>query len=114
MAQSVVYTDDLDGTGNAKTILFAFEGQEYEIDLAEKNAKRLGDFLQEFIEKARPVDRRPQFSVVRETSPRRRSGGSGRDDIAEIRAWAEAQGMDVAPRGRIKKEIIEAYDAAHS
>ena len=37
-----------------------------------------------------------------------------RDDIAQIRSWAESQGLDVSARGRIKKEIIEAYDAAHS
>src|SRR5207245_6663478 len=41
---------------------------------------------------------------------RRRSGASGRDDIPQIRAWAESQGMDVSARGRIKKEIIDAYE----
>jgi hypothetical protein len=46
-------------------------------------------------------------------SGRRRSGRSGRDDIPQIRAWAEAQGMDVSARGRIKKEILDAYDEAH-
>jgi hypothetical protein len=39
--------------------------------------------------------------------------GSGRDDLQEIRAWAQAQGKQVSPRGRIKKEIMDEYDAAH-
>jgi Lsr2 len=44
---------------------------------------------------------------------RRRSGSSGRPDIPQIRAWAEANSYDVSARGRIKKEIIDAYDEAH-
>ncbi len=40
-------------------------------------------------------------------------GSSGRSDIGDIRAWAQAQGMKVAERGRIKKEIIDADDEAH-
>jgi len=34
--------------------------------------------------------------------------------IAEIRARAQAKGLQVNPRGRIKKEIIDRYDQAHS
>ena len=41
-------------------------------------------------------------------------GASGRDDLPLIRAWAESQRLGVSSRGRIKKEIIDQYDAAHS
>jgi len=30
------------------------------------------------------------------------------------RAWAEANGHEVSGRGRIKKDVIDAYDQAHS
>jgi hypothetical protein len=43
----------------------------------------------------------------------RRQSSGGRDDIPQIRAWAEANGYDVSARGRIKKEVIDAYDEAH-
>lgn len=33
---------------------------------------------------------------------------------ADIRAWAKARGLDVAPRGRIAVEIVEAFHAANS
>jgi Lsr2 len=112
MAQRVVYLDDLDESEGAETVTFALEGKEYEIDLSEKNAERLRSALQEFIDAARSVERRP-VSFAPAQSARRRSGGSGRDDIHEIRQWAEANNYDVSPRGRIKKEIIEAYDQAH-
>jgi Lsr2 len=58
--------------------------------------------------------------VQREAAPprrgrgdgRRRGGTGGRDDIPQIRQWAQANGYDVSERGRIK-EIIDAYDEAH-
>jgi Lsr2 len=62
------------------------------------------------------LDQRLRTAVIYDCStrrPRRQSGDSGRNDSHEIRQWAEANGYDVSPRGRIKKEVIEAYDQAH-
>ena len=115
MAQKTIYTDDLDGSQDAHPITFALEGQEYEIDLSEKNAQRFRDALREFLDKSREVEQPSVLTLAPARSSRRQSsGGSGRDDIAQIRAWAEGQVMDVSARGRIKKEIIDAYDKAHS
>ena len=55
MAQKVMLIDDLDGSEGAETIRYSVDGKDYEIDLSEKNAKRLRDALTEFIEKARPA-----------------------------------------------------------
>jgi hypothetical protein len=112
MAQRVVLTDDLDGSEATQTITFVIDGQEYAIDLSDENIQRFHAALEPFVSASR--------YVTRQTTPRRgrgdgrrRSGASGRDDIPLIRSWAESQGMEVNARGRIKKEIIEAYDAAH-
>jgi hypothetical protein len=113
MAQRVVLTDDLDGSEATQTLNYTVDGQEYEIDLSEENIQRFHEALEPFVSKSRPVERRLIPTPTRRTG-QRRSGRSGRDDIAQIRSWAEAQGMDVSARGRVKKEIIEAYDAAHS
>jgi hypothetical protein len=32
---------------------------------------------------------------------------------AEVRAWARAQGIDVPPRGRLRAEVVDAWNAAH-
>jgi Lsr2 len=112
MTRRFVLVDDLDQSEEAETIYFTVDGQEYEIDLSEENAERFHSALQEFVDAARPVRRQPATGRGRQS--RRQSGGSGRDDIPQIRAWAESQGMDVSARGRIKKEIIDAYDEAHS
>jgi hypothetical protein len=114
MAQKVMLIDDLDGSEGAETIRYSIDGQEYEVDLSEKNAERFRSVLKDFIDVSREVEQAPVLTLTPARSSRRQSsGGGGRDDIPQIRAWAESQGMDVSARGRIKKEIIDAYDQAH-
>src|SRR3954454_8843237 len=114
MAQKVMLIDDLDGSEGAETITYSVDGKEYEIDLSEENAEKFRSTLREFIDASREIEQPPVLALAPARAIRRSSGGSGRHDVAQIRAWAEAQGMDVSARGRIKKEIIDAYDEAHS
>jgi Lsr2 len=97
----------------AQRITFGLDGKEYRIDLSEEHATELRDFLQKYIQAGEEIPHPTQLSLVGGSGQRRRSAGSSRDDIHEIRQWAEANGYDVSPRGRIKKEIINAYDEAH-
>lgn len=116
MAQKVILIDDLDGSEGSETLTYAVDGHEYEIDLSEKNAEKFRATLQDYIKASRTVDRAPQTPTSISRPARRRStstGNSGRDDIAAVRAWAQENEIEVAPRGRIKKEILEAYDDAH-
>jgi hypothetical protein len=112
VAQRLVLIDDLDESEGAETITYGVNGQDYEIDLSEVNAQRFYDVLGPYIEKSRRVQR--QAAPTPRRGDRRRSSGSGRDDIPQIRAWAEANGHEVSARGRIKKDVIDAYDQAHS
>lgn len=98
----VILVDDLDGeeiSGSGKTITFAHGGTAYEIDLTESNAQRLSEALAPFIAAARRVD------------PRRAS--AVKPDLPAIRAWAKEHGVKVSERGRVSKEVQEAYRAAH-
>jgi Lsr2 len=115
MAQRVVLTDDLDGSEATQTISFRIDGQEYEIDLSEDNLQRFHEALEPYVSNSRQVQRQAAPAPLRRGrgDGRRRSSSSGRDDIPQIRAWAEANGYQVSARGRIKKEIIDAYDEAH-
>jgi hypothetical protein len=112
MAQRLILTDDLDESEGAETITYTVNGQDYEIDLSEENAQRFYDVLGPYIEKSRRVQRQAASTPRRDG--RRRSSGSSRDDLPQIREWAQANGHDVSARGRIKKEVIDAYDEAHS
>ena len=55
MAQKmqILYTDDLGGGEAAGTVLFAYNGTEYEIDLSQKNTDKFAQALGPFIESAR-------------------------------------------------------------
>jgi septation ring formation regulator EzrA len=112
MAQRVVLSDDLDGSEAIQTIIYTIDGQEYEIDLSEENIQRFHEALEPFVSASRQVQRQAA-PTRRRGDGRRRSGSRWQDDIPQIRAWAEAQCMDVSARGRIKKEILDAYDEAH-
>jgi hypothetical protein len=112
VAQRVVLSDDLDGSEATQTISYTIDGQEYEIDLSDENIQRFHEALEPFVSASRHVERR--VAATRRRDGRRRSGSRWRDDIPQIRAWAEANGYEVSARGRIKKEVIDAYDQAQS
>lgn len=103
---SVVITDDIDGSENAQTVSFGFNGASYEIDLADSNRELLEKALAPYIEAARRTrngSRRPAS----------RTNGAVRIDRAEVRAWAKAAGLQVSERGRISADIMQQYEAAH-
>jgi hypothetical protein len=100
---SVVVTDDLDGSENAKTVSFGVGGVTYEIDLGSKNRARLEKALAPFMEAGRRV-------------PGSRGGadraGASRADRTAVRAWAKASGLKVSERGRISADVMRQYEAA--
>lgn len=117
MAQRTVIqlTDDLDGKpvpdGKGETIRFSLDRQDYEIDLAEKNAKSLRDALGKYVSAAR------RAGGTRSSRGRggRPSGGTSRDyDPKAVRAWAEAQGMEVSQRGRVPAEMVAKFQEANA
>ncbi|HEX8511422.1 MAG TPA: Lsr2 family protein [Propionibacteriaceae bacterium] len=108
MTQKTIVTliDDLDNrelNGDGQTIRFGLQSSEYEIDLGAHNVEKLHEALAPFIAAGRRVD----------NSPRNRS--SRRPDLAEVRAmrqWGREHGMDVHARGRVPKNVQDAYYAA--
>jgi hypothetical protein len=101
--------DDLDGGEAHETVKFALDGQTYEIDLSSKNASKLRSALAPYLDSAKRLNARTGASIGR-TAGRPRAGAVGdRDQNQAIRAWAQRKGLDVAPRGRIKQEVVEMY-----
>ena len=114
MAQRTVVqlTDDIDGGAATETVLFGVDGDALEIDLNEENAGRLRDALAPFVGAARRASGSgPQPRTG--ATPKARAGNSDLDPKA-VRAWAEANGIEVSPRGRLKGEIVEQYRAANN
>jgi hypothetical protein len=96
-------TDDIDGSKDADTYSFAWQGSEYEIDLSNKNFKALDKLLKPYIEVATKVSKRSSSS--------RRSTPAAKRDFSAIREWAKSQGIEVSSRGRIPRAVVEQYEA---
>jgi nucleoid-associated protein Lsr2 len=101
---SVVLEDDLTGGPAERTIRFAFDGTDYEIDLNAKNAAAFSKQLAPYLEHARQAGRAQPRRPGRAAASRQRSG--------DIRAWAKEHGLAVSERGRIPASVVEQYDAA--
>ena len=99
--------DDLDGGRGDETVLFSFEGKQYEIDLSTKNAAALRKALAKYVDAAR---RAPGAS--RRPSRNGRRAGNGAADSTAVRVWAKSQGIEVKDRGRVPAELVEKFRAA--
>ena len=97
--------DDLDGGAAHETVTFGLDGHFYEIDLSSRHAKKLRSELAVYVENGSRVSQR-----AARPGGRRVSGAvSDKDKNRHIREWALSKGFEVAPRGRIKQEVLEAY-----
>lgn len=126
MAQRTIVTllDDLDQSEADETVEFGLDGVTYEVDLSEDHASDLRDALSDFIAHARRTGGRRRggpasSSTGRSATRRGRGDGTGgaapvdREQNQAIREWARKQGMTVSDRGRIPREVTEAYHRAH-
>ena len=109
MARKVqmILLDDIDGGEAQRTATFALDGKSYEIDLNAAHLDQLTEALAPFIEKARKT------SAGTGRRPAARGGSSGGGDASIVRTWAREQGYEVSDRGRVPKEIRDAYSQAH-
>ncbi|MCF2711045.1 histone-like nucleoid-structuring protein Lsr2 [Schaalia hyovaginalis] len=100
----VVLVDDIDGGAADDTIVFAFKGVSYEIDLSEAHIEEMTADFAKWTQKARRVGGRQTCS--RSAKPKADSRA------ALIREWAKAEGVAVNERGRISADVVAAYEAA--
>jgi uncharacterized protein (DUF4415 family) len=123
MAQktTVVLVDDLNGEPADTTLRFGLDAREYELDLTEDNARELRELFGRYIPAARKAPGR-QRATAKPAKPAKATKSAEPTqpakaafagvDPAAVRAWAKGNGVEVAPRGRIKADVIEAFRAA--
>lgn len=94
MAQKVevVLVDDLDGSEAKETVTFGLDARFYEVDLSDDNAKELRETLKKYIRKGRAI-----------------APPSPQNEARQIRDWAVKNGHQVSARGRLHRDIVEAY-----
>jgi hypothetical protein len=104
----VTITDDIDGRAGAETVTFAYAGRSYEIDLGEKNKAKLEKALEPFIGAARRAS--GNQIAARKTSGRSASRPTSSGlDLNAVRRWATEQGLVVAKRGRLARNVVDAF-----
>jgi Lsr2 len=107
----VVLEDDLEGGKADETVKFSLDGVQYEIDLSEKNAKKLRDAVATYVASGRRVSRGGVVVGGRAAARARGSAAADREQNKAIRAWARRKGRDISDRGRIPQEIVDEYHA---
>jgi hypothetical protein len=110
----VQLTDDLDGKaiaeGKGETVRVGIDGQDYEIDLGERNAAALRDTVSKYVSAGRRVGGGSRGGRTRSAAPART-----RDyDPKAVRAWAEEQGLEVSARGRVPAELVAKFQEANA
>jgi hypothetical protein len=113
MAQKVVITDDLDGSGDATTVSFSFEGRSFEIDLSKKNRGELERALKPYVTAARRAGGHRRRGRPISTGRKGRNGRANAPNPAVVREWAVKQRIPVSARGRISGDVLERYLSAH-
>jgi hypothetical protein len=106
--------DDINGSdipeGEGERVTFSLRGVDYQIDLSEANVAKLDKALKPYVEAATRVGGRRRGRTAKSVST---NGASAKEQLAAIREWAREEGYEVSSRGRIRAEIVEAFEAAH-
>ncbi|MCZ4547149.1 Lsr2 family protein [Rhodococcus erythropolis] len=109
--------DDLDGkpidTGLGHEVTFSYQGADYRIDLRPTNTDKIEAAFAPYVKVAEKVSSAGKSRT--KTASATVISGSGRsaEQLKAIREWAGKNGFEVSPRGRIKADVLEAFDAAH-
>lgn len=105
--------DDLDGSDAAETIEFSYRGTSYEIDLSAANVELFDKSVKQFVEVARDVAKQAPSVAGPPLSRSPIAGRAVKQQRREVRAWAAANGYEVAGTGMIAAAVYEAYQAAN-
>lgn len=112
-----IVIDDIDGKelkeGEGQTVTFAIGRSQYELDLSEKNAEKFYDTLKPYTDVARKIGSSRIGSQPVGAGTGRGAARTDKEQLQAIRDWARKQGIEVSDRGRIGKQVRDAYDAAN-
>jgi hypothetical protein len=125
---AIVLTCDLPPDDHASegsvTVEFGYKGKTYEVELCPAHLLEYDNWMSDYVNQgAREVSggRGPRSRreaalaakrVGRKASAPRSEKRAGAVDTKVVRTWAQDNGYDVATRGRLKPEILEAYERA--
>jgi hypothetical protein len=115
-----IITSDLSGEelerGKGRTVLFSVEDSAYSIDLTDAEADEFFETMKKYTSVATRRSNRPAQTRKTPAKPSSSSSGSGRttEELARVRAWAKENGHEVSARGRIRADVLAAFDKANA
>ena len=101
----IVLEDDIDGGNATETVSFSLDGRHYTIDLNEANAKRMRESFRPWLTAARRAGK-PALG-------NRPVSDARREKVSKMRQWGRDNGWDIGNRGRVPRDLEEAYDQRH-
>lgn len=107
--ENVIMNDDLDNRikNGVETVQFhnPIDGKLLELELGEANRAHLTGHLEKLAK---------YIAVAREVAPAKpaRKAAGNKTDLTAVREWARANGFEVGDRGRIKADIVQAFELA--
>ena len=101
---------EVEGT---ETVAFGLDGSSYEIDVCDQHAGELRDAFAPYVGAARRAGRTASPARARGARAGRGGGGADREQLQAMREWARTNGFKVSDRGRLSREVVEAYHAKH-
>lgn len=77
------------------------------------NADKIEAAFAPYIKVAEKVSSAGKARAKASTATKPSGSGRSAEQLKAIREWAGKNGFDVSPRGRIKVDVVEAFDAGH-
>lgn len=109
----VIITDDIDGSPDADTVVFGWDGEMLEIDLSQENKEKLRAAIHPFVVKARRHDTPAGGANKKQPGGKKGEAKNVAYTRAKenklIRAWAIEHGYDVPQRGRVPEHVRDAH-----
>jgi hypothetical protein len=109
--------DDLDGkpidAGLGHEVTFSYQGADYRIDLRPTNADKIEAVFVPYVKVAEKVPTEGKARAKTSTAIKPSGSGRSAEQLKAIRDWAGKNGFEVSLRGRIKADVIDAFDAVH-
>lgn len=114
MAREVIETfkDDIDGSPAEHIgVRFAFENNEFSIDLSNENYTNLKYAIEKYADHATKVSGsgRGRGRAASTGSASSVSPAAKKQELAAVRDWAAKNNIEVAQRGRISESVLHAY-----
>lgn len=110
--------DEFDGVTDAEIVEFSIDGVAYEIDLSAESKRQLIRDLERYINAGRRVTGKgAKKASVKKSSNNTVSHKPAAEQTINndaIRAWANSTGRKVSDRGRIPRDVVDAFHEAHA